>query len=53
MQRVVPVANRAAYSASLALATMHGIRYDGREDVDGAVDTGRVIVISEEEYSVR
>ncbi len=38
-----PAANRAAYSASPALATMHGMME--------AVDSGRVIVVSKEEYS--
>ncbi len=44
-----PAANRAAYSA--CARTSYYARYDGREDVDGAVDSGTVIVVSEEEYS--
>ncbi len=46
-----PAANRAAYSAAPALlAAMHGMM-DEKTCVDGAVDSGRVIVDSKEEYS--
>ena len=44
-----PAANRAAYSASPALATTQGIIYNRREDVNGTVDPGGVIVVAKEE----
>ena len=31
--------------------TSYYARYDGREDVDGAFDSGRIIVVAKEEYS--
>ena len=42
-----PAANRAAYSASPALGYYAG--YNRREDVNGTVDPGGVIVVAKEE----
>ncbi len=45
-----PAANRAAYSASPALATMHGMM-DEKTWMEPLILVGRVIVVAEEEYS--
>jgi hypothetical protein len=46
-----PAANRAAYSASPALATTQDARYYRGENVDRAVDSGWIVVFSKEEDS--
>ncbi len=47
-----PVATSAAYSASPALATTHGIDYRG-EHVDRSIDSGGIVFVAEKEYSSR
>ncbi len=44
-----PDANSAAYSASPALATTHGIIV--KKNVDGSIDSGRIVFVTEEEYT--
>ncbi len=45
-----PVANSAAYSASPALATTHGVMV---EDVYRSIDSGGIVFVAEEEYCSR
>ena len=46
-----PVANNAAYSASPALATMHGIMVENTWMDPLSIDSGEIVVVAKEEYS--